>query len=171
MKTNLIENRQIRIFISSTFRDMQSERNYLVEKVFPALKKYCQERDVTLIELDLRWGISEEASKQGKVVEICLQEIENTHPFFIGLLGNRYGWTPSPEEITKNPQIPEQYPWITTDLSAGRSITEIEMQYGVLRSRDNINAYFYLRSPEMIIPEDFEEEEEDEKKKEEKNKT
>jgi tetratricopeptide (TPR) repeat protein len=157
MKTNLIENRQIRIFISSTFRDMQSERSYLVDKVFPTLKKYCSERDVTLIELDLRWGINENDSKQGKVVEICLQEIENTHPFFIGLLGERYGWTPPPEEITKNPQIPERYPWIASDLSAGRSITEIEMQYGVLRSKDKINAYFYLRSPEMEIPDDFKE--------------
>jgi tetratricopeptide (TPR) repeat protein len=157
MKTNLIENRQIRIFISSTFRDMQSERGYLVDKVFPSLKKYCSERDVTLIELDLRWGINENDSKQGKVVEICLQEIENTHPFFIGLLGDRYGWTPSPEEITRNPQIPERYPWITSDLSTGRSITEIEMQYGVLRSKDKINAYFYLRSPEMPTPEDFKE--------------
>jgi tetratricopeptide (TPR) repeat protein len=157
MKTSLIENRQIRIFISSTFRDMQSERNYLVDKVFPTLKKYCQERDVTLIELDLRWGINENDSKQGKVVEICLQEIDNTHPFFIGLLGDRYGWTPPPEEITRNPQIPESYPWIISDLSDGRSITEIEMQYGVLRSKDKINAYFYLRSPGMVVPDDFKE--------------
>ncbi|MDR1224514.1 MAG: tetratricopeptide repeat protein [Tannerella sp.] len=158
MKTKLIENRQIRIFISSTFRDMHPERDYLINKIFPALKKYCQERDVTLVELDLRWGVSEEASKQGKVVEICLQEIENTHPFFIGLLGERYGWTPSVEEIGKNPQIQELYPWITSDLSSGRSITDIEMQYGVLRSRENINAYFYLRSPEMPTPKEFKEE-------------
>lgn len=39
MKSNLIENRQIRVFISSTFRDMQAERDYLVNKVFPFLKK------------------------------------------------------------------------------------------------------------------------------------
>jgi tetratricopeptide (TPR) repeat protein len=157
MKTNLIENRQIRIFISSTFRDMQAERNYLVDKVFPALKRYCQERDVTLIELDLRWGINEEDSKQGKVVEICLQEIENTHPFFIGLLGYRYGWIPSQKEIKKNPQIPELYPWIASDISDRRSITEIEMQYGVLRSKEDINAYFYLRSPGMATPPQFKE--------------
>lgn len=62
---SLIENRQIRIFISSTFRDMQPERDYLIGKVFPKLKHYCQERDVTPIELDLRWGISEEESKLG----------------------------------------------------------------------------------------------------------
>ncbi|MHC6202864.1 hypothetical protein ACYULU_06685 [Breznakiellaceae bacterium SP9] len=67
MHTNLIENRQIRIFISSTFLDMMAERDYLVTRAFPALRRYCKERDVTLFELDLRWGISEEESKQGKV--------------------------------------------------------------------------------------------------------
>ncbi|MDR1222975.1 MAG: tetratricopeptide repeat protein [Tannerella sp.] len=157
MKTNLIENRQIRIFISSTFRDMQSERNYLVDKIFPTLKRYCQERDVTLIELDLRWGISEDASKQGKALEICLQEIDNTHPFFIGLLGYRYGSMPSPEEITKNPQILERYSLIKSYLSDGRSFTDIEMQYGALHFGD-ANAYFYLRSPGVVVPKDFKEE-------------
>jgi hypothetical protein len=49
------------------------------------------------------------------------------------------------------------YLWIESDLSAGRSITEIEMQYGVLRSKDNINAYFYLRLPEVAVPDDFKE--------------
>jgi hypothetical protein len=91
MQSKLIENRQIRVFISSTFRDMQTERDYLVAKVFPALRRYCAERDVSLFELDLRWGISEEESKQGKVVDICLKEIQNTTPFFIGLPGERYG--------------------------------------------------------------------------------
>ena len=142
MKTNLIENRQIRIFISSTFRDMQPERDYLVGKVFPSLKRYCRDRDVTLIELDLRWGISEEEAKQGKVVEICLREIENTHPFFIGLLGERYGTTLSYEEMAAKTRIFESYPWIDKDFAQGLSITEIEMQYGVLRSKEDIHAYF-----------------------------
>ena len=161
MQTNLVENRQIRIFISSTFRDMQAERDYLVNKVFPSLKKYCAERDVTLKELDLRWGITEEESKHGKVVEICLQEIENTHPFFIGLLGQRYGWAPTPQEINLNEEITDKYPWLIRDISAGLGITEIEMQYGVLRSKEDINAYFYLRSPEMPVPEDFYEDKEE----------
>ena len=74
MKTYLIENRQIRVFISSTFQDMQDERDYLMKRAFPKLRKLAAERDVTLTELDLRWGITEEESKSGKVVEICLQE-------------------------------------------------------------------------------------------------
>ncbi|GHV65977.1 hypothetical protein FACS1894199_08240 [Bacteroidia bacterium] len=101
-QTDQIEERQIRVFISSTFRDMQAERDYLVTKVFPSIRRYCEERDITFFELDLRWGISEEESQQGKVVDICLKEIEKTNPFFIGLLGERYGWVPTSGERRLN---------------------------------------------------------------------
>jgi tetratricopeptide (TPR) repeat protein len=160
MKSNLIETRQIRIFISSTFRDMMAERDHLVTKVFPALRRYCEERGITLFELDLRWGISEEESKQGKVVDICLKEIRNTTPFFIGLLGDRYGWVPSPQErgiISANTPVFEDHPWIEDELANGTSITEIEIQEGVLRSPEKVNAYFYFRSPKMEVAEDFKE--------------
>ena len=59
MKNNLIDNRQIRIFISSTFQDMQGERDYLMKRTFPKLRKLASQRDITLTELDLRWGITE----------------------------------------------------------------------------------------------------------------
>jgi hypothetical protein len=160
MKTNLVENRQIRIFISSTFRDMQAERDYLVTRIFPLLRRYCAERDVTLVELDLRWGISEEESKQGKVVDICLREIQNTTPFFIGLLGERYGWIPSEAErevIAANTGVFEEYPWIDAELTEGTSITEIEIQEGVLRAENKVDAYFYIRSPQMEILDEFKE--------------
>ena len=65
MKTNLIDNRQIRVFISSTFQDMQDERDYLMKRTFPMLRKLAAERDVTLTELDLRWGITEDESRSG----------------------------------------------------------------------------------------------------------
>ncbi|MDR1353392.1 MAG: DUF4062 domain-containing protein, partial [Treponema sp.] len=160
MSSNLIEKRQIRIFISSTFRDMQAERDYLVQNVFPSLRRYCAERDVALQELDLRWGISEEESKQGKVVDICLTEIGNTHPFFIGLLGERYGWVPNKKElkdIAKNSNVFNDYPWVKDKILEGTSITEIEIQDGVLRSKEKVYAYFYFRSPAVGISEEFKE--------------
>jgi hypothetical protein len=161
MQSKLIENRQIRIFISSTFKDMAAERDHLITKVFPALRRYCAERDVTLFELDLRWGISEEESKQGKVVDICLKEIRNTAPFFIGLLGERYGWVPNDEErrtIGDNTPVFEEYPWVKDELANGTSITEIEIQEGVLRAEERVNAYFYFRSPKMETAVEFREE-------------
>jgi len=160
MTQDFIDNRQIRIFISSTFRDMQEERDYLITKVFPSLRRYCGERDVSIHELDLRWGISEEEAKQGKVFEICLKEVINTKPFFIGLLGERYGWIPTMEErkaMAENTSVFEDFPWVPEKLIEGTSITEIEIQEGVLRSKEKMNAYFYFRSPEMETPREFRE--------------
>ena len=45
-------------------------------------------------EVDLRWGITDEQKSEGKVLPICLDEIQRCRPYFIGLLGERYGWVP-----------------------------------------------------------------------------
>lgn len=139
-------NRQIRIFVSSTFKDMQAERNYLMTKTFPRLRRLAHERNVSLIEVDLRWGITKEKEGQsGKVVYTCLKEIEQAHPFFIGLLGSRYGWCPTKEDIMKSADFLQNYSWIADDIDEGLSITEIEIQYGVLRRKDPVNAFFYIK--------------------------
>ena len=79
--------RQIRMFLSSTFRDFMQERDLLVKQVFPALRRRAQERGVEVVDVDLRWGITEKESQQGKVIGICLAEIERCRPYFIGMLG------------------------------------------------------------------------------------
>ena len=55
----LIENREIRVFLSSTFSDMEAERNALL-KTFDALRLTANRRNVTLSVLDLRWGVTDE---------------------------------------------------------------------------------------------------------------
>src|SRR5258705_3282456 len=107
----------IRIFISSTFRDMHSERDHLVAFVFPELKERCAKRQLHLVDVDLRWGVTEEESKRGSALEICLDEIERCRPFFIGLLGERYGWVPPSYEVRDEPQ----YRWLL-DNEGGHSV-------------------------------------------------
>lgn len=46
----------IRIFISSTFRDMHAERDHLAKVFFPELRERCALRRLHLIDVDLRWG-------------------------------------------------------------------------------------------------------------------
>ncbi len=143
--------RTIRVFVSSTFRDMHEEREELVKRVFPELRKLCEERGVSFAEIDLRWGITEEQAEHGGVLPICLREIERCRPFFIGLLGERYGWVPKqiPDELV------ERHDWLTP--YKGRSVTEMEILYGVLDNPAMANrACFYLRDPdyvENILPE------------------
>jgi len=61
----------IRIFISSTFRNMHAERDHLVKVVFPELRERCAKRRLHLTDVDLRWGsfrliISEGKYRNGK---------------------------------------------------------------------------------------------------------
>lgn len=138
-------NRIIRVFVSSTFADMNKERNYLMTKVFPRLKEIARRRYVTFVELDLRWGIRDEDVHNGKVLQSCLDAIRDSKPFFIGIVGNRYGWCPTAEELSKNPILLERYPEVLQDIDSGFSVTEIEMQYAVLRNPEKMHAYFYFR--------------------------
>lgn len=95
-----------RIFISSTFSDFKSERNALQKAVFDPLRAFCAERGARFQAIDLRWGISREASRDQRTLEICLAEIDRCQqltprPNFILLLGDRYGWCPPPATIPK----------------------------------------------------------------------
>lgn len=152
MTTAPIRNRTIRIFLSSTFMDMNGERDFLMRRTFPKLRKKAADKDVILTEVDLRWGISLEASQSGETLGACLREIDNSIPFFIGLVGNRYGWIPTASDVSSATR--EHYPVIDDYLRRQLSITEIEIQYGVLSRAENMNAFFFLREDRDVQPED-----------------
>lgn len=135
---NAIQIREIRVFLSSTFRDMDVERTYLVKQVFPKVRAACLERQVGFSEIDLRWGVSEEESKNGATVEICLKEIDRCRdfpPFFVGFLGERYGWVPKHEDLSAywdKHSDSEYAPAIRKAIEREISVTELEMELAVL---------------------------------------
>ena len=117
----------------------------LVRKVFPELRRKCRERQVELVDVDLRWGITEEEAQQGKVLPICLAEIDRSRPFFMGFIGERYGWIPEQEKYDLS-LIMEQ-PWLD-EHRGGKSVTELEMLHGVLNNPAmEDRAFFYFRDP------------------------
>jgi tetratricopeptide (TPR) repeat protein len=136
--------REIRVFISSTFRDMMQERELLVKRVFPELRRICAQRFVTFTEVDLRWGITEEQAAEGEILPICLEEIRLSRPYFIGLLGERYGWIPQ----SVPPSVIVKEPWLQEHISHKTSITELEILHGALNNpQAATHAYFYFRDP------------------------
>jgi nephrocystin-3 len=137
-------NRRVRVFVSSTFRDMVDERNRLMTHTWPALRSFCQRRGVEFIEVDLRWGIPEEQSVRKETLKFCLDEIRSCRPYFIGLLGERYGWTPGGDAFTAD--LTEEQPWLKG--LHGKSVTELEILHGVLNDTDMAGrAFFYFRDP------------------------
>src|SRR5438094_3674003 len=103
---------ELRVFISSTFRDLQEEREHLVKKIFPEIRALCRERGITFTEVDLRWGLTEEEGALGRVIRTCLEEIDRCRPYFIGLAGERYGYIPEITEIYKDSELLARFPWI-----------------------------------------------------------
>ena len=137
--------RAIRVFVSSTFRDMQAEREELIKRVFPQLRRMCERRGVAWSEVDLRWGVTDEQKAEGAVLPICLAEIDRSRPYFIGLLGQRYGWVP--DEMPSG--LVDQLPWLSH--LSGTSVTEMEILHGVLNDPASAgHAFFYLRDPAWV---------------------
>lgn len=118
------KSREIRVFISSTFVDMHREREVLVKQVFPDLRRKCRERDVELTEVDLRWGVDEDKKLDG-AIDICLREIDVCHPWFIALMGERYGRPHPPEKFRHLHTERPEFCWLET--CGDCSVTELEI--------------------------------------------
>jgi hypothetical protein len=135
-------------FISSTFRDMHAERDHLERVVFPELKERLRARRCLLEPIDLRVGVETdslaEAQKELEVLKVCLAEIERSRPFLLVLLGDRYGWIPPEERLA----AAAQEAGFTIDVH-GRSVTALEIEYGILKKHPNQRrrSLFYFREP------------------------
>ena len=149
------------VFVSSTFRDMQFERDAIHNKITPILNEKAQRYGENISFCDLRWGVntenlSEEDSSR-KVLSVCLNEIERCRPYFVVILGDRYGFIPNAELVEdavkkKNFKIDD----------GNCSITALEIEFGALNNSDQMKrTFFYFREiigddvPEIYKTEDL----------------
>lgn len=134
------------VFVSSTFVDMQAERDHLRTRVFPELEERLRSRRHHLEWVDLRVGVAtasqpDEHLRELHVLKVCLAEVRRCRPFLIVLLGDRYGWVPPPDRI----RAAASEEGFSADV-AGRSVTELEIDFGVLRdSEQQPRSIFYFR--------------------------
>jgi hypothetical protein len=138
-------NQMIRVFISSTFRDMQRERDVMMARVFPQVRRWCEQRGMIWREIDLRWGITAEEADRGEALGLCLEEVAACSPLFIALLGERYG------HIEKDlpADLLTRFPWLKD--FQGRSITEMEIEAGALcQPGPSPTVLFYFRDPDFL---------------------
>lgn len=146
--------RELRVFLSGTFIDMQAEREYLVKHVFPEIRQLCRERGVIFTDIDLRWGITESESRKGRVVALCLEEVVGRKPFVLGLVGERYGWRPTPAEVFNDFDLDEHYPWLAAAVEKGSSLMELEtLQPALHEPGMKERVRFYFKKPS--IPREF----------------
>ena len=155
--------RRYNIFISSTFKDMDFERDVIKFRVIPELNRLFRDRRVELQAIDLRLGVNTsnmtEEESERKVLSVCTSCIDSARPFFIGLIGQRYGWIPPLERWKEFVErlTPEEREILAG--TAGCSVTEMEIVYGALSqgSFDSSHVLFYLRDDASYdgLPEDL----------------
>lgn len=136
------------VFITSTFQDMQAERDWLWDFVRPALEARLRARRRHLEWIDLRLGAdtaqgATEAAREAQVLKVCLDEVRRSRPFLIALIGDRYGWVPPHDRAV----AAAREAGIEGDV-AGRSVTDLEIDFGVFHDPgQGRRSLFFLRDP------------------------
>ena len=119
------------IFVSSTFADMQRERDSLRDIVSPAINSMARKYNDHVEFCDLRWGINTEdldvASASRKVLDVCLDEVDRSNPPMVILLGDRYGWIPDRESVRS---IAAHKQFLLNDYR--KSVMAIEAEFGAI---------------------------------------
>ena len=138
------EQKIVRFFISSTFGDFEAERKILASSVFPKIRARFSARGITIVPIDLRWGLTEEQIDEVGLVDACLDQVAECYPFFLGLLGSRYGTTVSIDEIRESRLLGKHLLNGLSDTPV--SITELEFRIGALE-RENEYALLFSKDP------------------------
>ena len=149
----------MKIFVSSTFKDMHAERDMLQLDVFPEIEDFARDYGEELTFIDLRWGINthsmEDDQSAHKILSVCLDEIDNSKPYFIAFLGERYGWIPD-KKLIEN-AVKQKAPEYSYLAELEKSVTALEIEYGALAEKGLIDhCLFYFRNPlplEKLSPE------------------
>jgi len=140
-----------------------------------SFSEWAKLRGIFLTSVDLRWGITAEDTQSGTTIkvralyfssseidlrhscfQICLAEIDRCRPYFVCMLGNRYGWAqppaeakkPKDETLSKTFQVASsEFDWVKK--FEDRSVTELEVRHGVLndvQGPTTQRALFYFRA-------------------------
>jgi hypothetical protein len=135
-----------RVYLCSGFADMQAERAHLHQVVFPELRRHWGTQGVNVEIVDLRWGANSAEVEGAATLERALAEVERCRPWFLALLGDRYGPVLA--------QVPEhalrRFPWLRgVDPT---SLLEMEIVHGfLLHENPPRPGLFYFRDPAFLI--------------------
>ena len=80
----------VKIFLSSSFRDMHVERDALIKNVFPKIQEEAKKLGLRIFFVNLCCNDTKEQLKQDKAEECCLDAMEESCPYFLGILEKRY---------------------------------------------------------------------------------
>ena len=131
---------------------MQAERDVLRQRVLPRLQKVASKYGESVRIIDLRWGVNttamseEQATK--RIMDVCFEQIDKCNGRMICLIGSRYGWVADYDLA----DISERY---GLKLPSNVSVTELEIQYGILQRKQSQKAMVFFRENIHSLPLDM----------------
>ena len=140
--------RTIRVFISSTFRDMQAERDELVKRVFPQLRKLCEARGGGVD----RGGPALGHHRRGRRPKARCCRSAWTRSSAAGRTSSAC-WASATAGCPASRRFPgiswPTEPWLREHRT--HSVTELEILHGVLNNPGMADhAFFYFRDPAYL---------------------
>lgn len=141
--------RLVRIFVSSTFKDMDFERDYLKNILIPKLNEEMRQHDILVEICDLRTGLTKmftsEQEQDEYILQSCFSAIKSTYPYFIALIGDRYGWIPHQQSINNLNQVFQDFEVDASSVTR-KSVTELEIILGCLNKANSNRSIICFRS-------------------------
>ncbi|WP_195472652.1 DUF4062 domain-containing protein [Bacteroides xylanisolvens] len=150
----------IKIFISSTFVDMDKERDVLRHVVETQLNQCFKPHHLRIRFVDLRKDVETDTKlsqdeRERQILQVCMKEIEECAPFFIGLIGDRYGWVP-PQSLVAEYEHNLSDIMMSGELPSEKSVTCFEFLKGVFHQNQHSRraALIYVRESDGGQPTD-----------------
>ncbi|XP_070193118.1 uncharacterized protein [Littorina saxatilis] len=152
-------------YVCSTPDDFHEERDWLTQYIFPRLAEMCKARGTYLAPVDIRWSEDDPVAQEGHLLHSLLDLIKKSAPYFLCLLGERYGpycggtrvgigtdsMERSEEWLELNLKIAAQcgHQWVTQSGHEQCSIPELEIMAATLRGNSH-QCTFYFRQAEHL---------------------
>ncbi|KAI8786853.1 telomerase protein component 1 [Biomphalaria glabrata] len=139
---------QVKLFITSFSDEFFAERDILRKEIIPALKSWCDEKKLSLVENFIKWGGRHPDQRNVAELERLQTSIENCYfssimPIFINITSSSLGWVPLwgdySEEIVEDYQ--EAYGLLYEDLELLSSAFK----------EDNLNSVYFIRDDTFML--------------------
>jgi hypothetical protein len=151
--------------------EFEDERAYLKEKTFPKIKDYYERLSINFDPIQIEWKEDEDIVKSGSLLRLLLHNIVKSSPFFICLMGKKYGTYLERKELITTPSISSSQSsendisWVEKNLlvasqtgfdhivnskSFNNSFTEIQINTAISDENNFSFIRFYYRQIEFL---------------------
>lgn len=87
-----------------------------------------------------------------QVLDVCVAEIDRCRPLFVGLLGDRFGWTPQSGRLRRAAARSSQRTGLPQDCPSSLSVTGLEFWHGALAPDADAEPVFAVRALGGEVP-------------------